>query len=244
MIWSPPGAPVQLLRRLFLLTSVAACGGPSAPPTLDLRVPSSIAAGKPITLKATATTGDGKIGKGTVKFSSPTGAFVDGEEATIDSFGTASVTFSCEPECTAGNTFLITARWTSNGVTADATGRTTVPGVGSSTDAGTSAPVSAQTYLSTCVARARPQPDDVTVNGTVGALGNVSIRIRNGLSAGVAFREAGGQFFTSGMLTGTPTTVESTGLWMWPSTPVVQVGVLYEETNAASTGLAARAHSS
>lgn len=200
----------------FAWLALAAC--PSSPPaTLELTSSSkAIALGQPTKVKAVAVQGDGTAGIGTVHFASAAGSLIAGADAPIDPLGVATMQLACEPDCLPGTSITVKASWS-------------MPGSQAEGEISIRVGAALETLLATC--DKSPLPDDVTVIGTAEPLGQVDIHITKGNSAGVAFRETGGQFFTSGNQMGTPK-VGDVGLWLYPPTTRIEPGVQYDETNA------------
>ena len=88
----------------------SSCSPPVGEPALDLRAsPSQLTPGQTVAVIVTATAGDGKVGKGTVHFSSDEGSLVDGLDVELDVYGTARAPFSCQGACK--GPFRLSARW-------------------------------------------------------------------------------------------------------------------------------------
>ncbi|MFT3711627.1 MAG: hypothetical protein QM817_28655 [Archangium sp.] len=110
------------MRQLAVLAVlfVVSCG-PMGMAELDLQViPRSIQDdGREAIVRVTATTAKGEIGKGSVHITSTIGSLKDGVDVTLDQYGTAQTTFTCnkatEAACTGTVTF--SAKWVSDKVT-------------------------------------------------------------------------------------------------------------------------------
>ncbi len=104
-----------MVRHTTVLLTLAAVGcGPTGMPTLEITGPTAVLRdGTPITLRVVGTEADGKVGAGKVTLEPDVGT-VEPTSVTLDEFGTAAFTFTCNAATTqdcAVARATITARW-------------------------------------------------------------------------------------------------------------------------------------
>lgn len=126
---------IQSSRLLGLaacaLAALSACGPAEVDPALNLTPrPRTIDnQGQITTITFTALDKFGKPGTGTVRFTSPSGSFVDGVSAPLEADGTGTVEFSCDVKVDvtcSGGTVRVSAIWTTGGVEVTATSNITI----------------------------------------------------------------------------------------------------------------------
>lgn len=98
------------LRAVVLVSFVSCSPVPKGEPELSIRVaPASVKAGEPVQVVVTATGADGLVGKGVVHLDSELGSLSDGVDLELDTYGTATATFSCAQPCL--GPVELNARW-------------------------------------------------------------------------------------------------------------------------------------
>lgn len=123
----------------FLAVLALTSCSPKGQPVLDLTLSSKVVTNAtPVHVKVVATSGDGRVGVGSVKISSAHGSLSVPVDVTLDGFGTAKAELVCDPntEASCGGQVLVSATWSSDGVAVTAEARLN-SGIGAGTGAGT-----------------------------------------------------------------------------------------------------------
>lgn len=108
-------------RTTFIILAVAAtaCTPPKGEPSLTISLmPRTVSDATPVTVHVVGTTGDGKVGTGTVKITSARGSLTEPASVEFDQYGSAVATLICDPTMEPGCAMpvRVVAEWTSDGV--------------------------------------------------------------------------------------------------------------------------------
>ncbi len=113
----------RMLTLSILALAEWGCAPPDLVPSLQLHLtPGHVTGTAPIAVRATALTGAGAVGVGTVHIASGAGSLVDGVDLPLDGFGDATANLKCDPgtESACGQQVRIAATWIAGRRTAEA----------------------------------------------------------------------------------------------------------------------------